>query len=118
MKNCKNLLIIAACLLSLVPLDASAFEIYYFDHPTCASAEYKGDVVEVVTKDLDDRQDAKKFIEDFVTTVKANVASKFGADIICGAKYESNIFTYQSNSYRYEAMTMTFTGTAMKTTQN
>ena len=98
-----------------MPLDTSAFEIYYFDHPTCASAEYKGDVVEVVTKDLEDRQDAKTLIEAFVKTVKANVASKFGANIICGGKYESNIYAYSDGMYVYKVLTLTFTGTAMKT---
>ena len=116
MKNLKISFTLATCLLILVPLDARAMEIYYFDHPTCASAEYKGDVLEIVTKDLDDRQNAAGFIKDFVKGVKTNVENNFGANIICGGKLVPLIYTYQSNGYRYIALTMTFTGTAMKTT--
>jgi len=90
-------------------------DIYYFNHPICESAEYKGDVLEMVSEDMDDRTVAKKSIENFLLTVKANVASKFGANIICGAKYESNIYSYSNGMYVYKVLTMTFTGTAMKT---
>ena len=116
MKYFKLLFIVAACILNLVPLDASTVEIYYSDHPTCESAEYQGDVLEISTKDLDDRKNSKKLIEDFVKEVKANTATKFEANIICGGKYESNFYTYGGGAYRDVALTMTFTGTAMKTT--
>jgi len=89
--------------------------IYYFNHPICGSAEYKGDVLEMVSEEMEDRTVAKKSIENFLLTVKANVASKFGANIICGAKYESNIYSYSNGMYVYKVLTMTFTGTAMKT---
>ena len=90
-------------------------DIYYFNHPICESAEYKGDVLEMVSEDMDDRTVAKKSIENFLLTVKANVASKFGANIICGGKYESNIYAYSDGHYVYKVLTITFTGTAMKT---
>ena len=106
-------------------MDATAFEIYYFDHPTCTSAEYKGDVLEIRTKDFYTQlfyQDGRfrgsqrnKAIEDFMNEVKANVPNKFGGSIICGGKLESSFYSYQSRSnIHYVALTMTFTGTAMK----
>ena len=49
----------------------------------------------------------KKFVED----VKANVAKEFGANIICGGKLESGIRNYGKGV----GLTVTFTGTAMKT---
>ena len=113
MKYFKILFIAAACLLSLVPLDATAIEIYYFNHPTCASAEYKGDVLEIRTKNCY-RHCPGEDIEDFVNNVKENVASQFGANIICGGKLESSFYSYLTHGYRYESLTMTFTGTAMK----
>merc|ERR1712062_951399 len=82
-------------------------DIYYFNHPICESAEYKGDVLEMVSEDMADRTVAKKSIENFLLTVKANVA------IIFGAKYESNIYSYSNGMYVYKVLTMTFTGTAM-----
>ena len=122
MKNLQILFIVAACILNLVPLDASEFEIYYFDHPACASAEYKGDVLETVSKEDvwkafgDELDSLEKFMEDFVKAVKGNVASKFGANIICGGKLESSFFNYQDDGWSYVDLTLTFTGTAMKTT--
>ena len=120
MKNFKIPFIVAICILNMVPLDASAFNIYYFDHPICGSAEYKGEVLEVTTEPNvwkafgGNLETVDKWMVKFVNDVKTNVASKFGANIICGGKLESSFDTYQSNGYRYESLTMTFTGTAMK----
>ena len=86
-------------------------EIYYHDHPTCANAKYLGDVLEIATREGAFSQE--NFIKDFVKTVKDNVAFKFGANIICGGKLESGIRNYGEGV----GLTMTFTGTAMKTIQ-
>jgi len=86
-------------------------EIYYHDHPTCANAKYLGDVLEIATREGAFSQE--NFIKDFVKTVKDNVAFKFGANIICGGKLESGIRNYGEGV----GLTVTFTGTAMKTIQ-
>ena len=93
-------------------------EIYYHDHPTCANAEYLGDVLEIATQEGEFSQE--NFIKDFVKTVKNNVAFKFDANIICGAKLESGIRTMEivKNFVSHGegvGLTVTFTGTAMKT---
>ena len=128
MKNFKILFIVAACTLNLVPLDASAFEIYYFDHPTCARADYKGDVLEFsIKKDVyglafgyQGISGAGPFMEKFVEDVKTNVALKFGANIICGGRLESSYHVrtlYSTNGKKDRTdLFLTFTGTAMKTT--
>jgi len=118
-----------SCVILTTPVDAPEIEIYYFNHPICESAEYKGDVVEVLTMDLGNRHDAENVIEGFVEMVKAKVAVKFGANIICGGKFLSNIYVYHTELYKSDvylkyydnqdheqAVTMTFTGTAMKKT--
>ena len=121
MKNFTILFIVAACTLNLVPLDASAFEIYYFNHPTCATAEYKGEVLETITKQNvwkefgEELQSVDKFMEDFVNDVKGKVTSKFGANIICGGRLESTQVNYHYGKFDYVDLTLIFTGTAMKT---
>ena len=100
--------------MNLLPLHAATFEIYYFDHPTCSKAEYKGDVLEVATEKLHNSDQAKYHLKDLLKEVKENVAKKFQADIICGGKMESSFHSYKKYSKTYEYLTMTFTGTAMK----
>ena len=120
------LLLVVACLLNLVPLDVSAFEIYYFDHPTCGKAEYKGDVYEFLSTELyETPSEAKKDSEDFLNAVKANVAKNFDADIICGGKLETLIYERTGvNWYNWKEtwpiveLSLTFTGTAMKKISN
>ena len=120
-------LLVVASLLNLAPLDVSAFEIYYFDHPTCGKAEYKGDVYEYRTQDLyENPSQAKKESEDFLNEVKANVAKNFDADIICGGKLETLIYEWtgvhwypdHKETYPIVQLSLTFTGTAMKKTSN
>ena len=124
MKNLKVVFIVAACTLNLVPLDASAVEIYYFDHPSCASAEYKGDVLETCNK-IDvfrafgsSLSSMNKYMEGCVKAVKANVAKKFEANIICGGRLDQSFHGYDNGLGRGVRvdLTLTFTGTAMKTT--
>ena len=120
-------LLVVASLLNLAPLDVSAFEIYYFDHPTCGKAEYKGDVYEYFTVELyENPSQAKKESEDFLNEVKANVAKNFDADIICGGKLETLIYEWtgvhwypdHKETYPIVQLSLTFTGTAMKKTSN
>ena len=121
MQNFKIIFIVATCILNLVPLDASVFEIYYFDHPRCGFAEYKGEVLESKSEGNVwetfgvKLQTVDKFMVDFVNDVKTNVASKFGANIICGGKLIPSLVNYRSNGNDYVDLTLTFTGTAMKT---
>ena len=124
MKNFKILFVVATCILNLMPLDASTFKIYYFDHPSCGSAEYKGEVLATTTKQNvwkefgDELQRVDKFMIDFVNDVKSNVASKFGANIICGGKLEPWLVNCHYGKSDYVDLTLSFTGTAMKTTKN
>merc|ERR1712126_774021 len=93
-----------------VPLDVLAFKIYYFDHPSCGSAEYKGEVLEVTTQANvwkafgDNLETVDKFMVKFVNDVKTNVSSKYGANIICGGKFTPSMVNYQSgrNNYRFD----------------
>ena len=121
------LLLVVACLLNLAPLDVSAFEIYYFDHPTCGKAEYKGDVYEYFSNELyENPSEAKEHSEDFLNAVKANVAQNFDADIICGGKLETLIYErtgvhwygQYKETWPIVELSLTFTGTAMKKTSN
>ena len=121
MKNFKVFFIVAACTLTLVPLDAAAVEIYYFDHPSCASADYKGDVLETCNK-IDvftafgsSLQSINKYMEGCVEAVKAKVAEKFKANIICGGKLEHSFHLYDNSRFLRTDLTLIFTGTAMKT---
>ena len=118
MNNSNILFIIATCLLNLLPLDAAAFEIYYFNHPICSKAEYKGDVLEVATERLYNSNQANNHLKDFLKEVKKNVLRKFQADIICGGKLDSSFHRYKKYSKTYEYLTMSFTGTAMKKIAN
>ena len=101
-----------------MPMDAKTVEIYYFDHPTCLKAEYKGDVLEVATEKLYYSDQANNHLKDFLKEVKKNVLNKFQADIICGGKLDSSFHKYKRYSKVYEYLTMTFTGTAMKKIAN
>merc|ERR1711955_80400 len=104
---------------NMVPLEALAFKIYYFDHPSCGSAEYKGEVLEVTTQANvwkafgDNLETVDKFMVKFVNDVKTNVASKYGANIICGGKFTPSMVNYKSGKNYYVDLTLTFTGTAM-----
>ena len=118
MRNFKILFVIATFLLNLLSLDASTFEIYYFNHPTCSKAEYKGDVLEVATEKLYNSDQANNHLKDFLKEVKKNVPKKFQADMICGGKLDSSFHEYIRYSKTYRYLTMTFTGTAMKKIAN
>ena len=124
MKNFKVLFIVAACTLTLVHLDAAAVEIYYFDHPSCASADYKGDVLETCNK-IDvfkafgsSLKSINTYMEGCVEAIKAKVAEKFEANIICGGNLDQSFHTYDTGLGRGVRvdLTLLFTGTAMKTT--
>ena len=118
MKNFKILFFIATFLLNIMLMDAKTFEIYYFDHPTCLKAEYKGDVLEVATEKLYNSDQANNHLKDFLREVKKNVLTKFQADMICGGKLESLFHDYKKYSKNRQYLTMTFTGTAMKKIAN
>jgi len=86
-------------------------KIYYHDHPTCANAEYIGDVLEIASTLQAREFSQENFIKDFVKRVKDLYLFKFEATIICGAKLDTVAYLYGEGGV---GMTVTFTGSAMK----
>jgi len=87
-------------------------KIYYHDHPTCANAEYIGDVLEIASTLQAREFSQENFIKDFVKRVKDLYLFKFEATIICGAKLDTVAYLY--GKMGGVGMTVTFTGSAMK----
>merc|ERR1712156_276385 len=104
--------------------DESSVEIYYFAHPKCMIAEYKGDIHEVSLQTPNGHlwsDDATNYLsnakEKFIKEIKERATKKFNADIICGANLDLSYMYDDAYDHGYDAMTMMtytsmiFTGT-------